>query len=180
MFKNLNGRPIFQRCVDDHAHDAAWTTVRASRDNDGQTRKDWPKIPFVAGQNTIKPRCECTNQNVRQRTFEDPRGATGHDVTMPGAVGFLGVALRPGFRPHDAEVEQKLVLGRLVAVENWSKPTYVTGQSVMPSGRLASRSLADETPKVGSASATSISRQVSTTQAITHALRRGVPPSTLP
>ena len=51
---------------------------------------------------------------------------------------------------------------------------------VRPSARLLSSNLADARPNVGSASATSISRQLSTTQAITPAPRREVRPSNQP
>jgi len=55
MFKNLNGRPILQRCVGDHAHDERRVTARSSRDDDGQTREDRPEIAFVAGEDAIEP-----------------------------------------------------------------------------------------------------------------------------
>src|SRR5437588_10159696 len=63
---------------------------------------------------------------------------------------------------------------------NGVSSTKVTGQIVRPSVRLKSKCLADAMPKVGSDSAMSIKRQVSTTQAITDALPHGVQPSSQP
>jgi hypothetical protein len=42
-------------------------------------------------------------------------------VALPRVVSFLGIRLSPGFGPDHANVEQKLILSGLIAVEDWSE-----------------------------------------------------------
>jgi len=70
---------------------------------------------------------------------------------------------------------QKVVLRFGYTIEQWRQFNVRTGAIASPAGRLRSRSRAESLPNSGSFSATSISRQVSTTHATTALTSRSSP-----